>query len=177
MATALSQCMDFQDFTITHWSLPNGGGNTPAKIVLPPKMRPITFTLFQANCFWFPPSSDSGLGRSLPLANTFPHSLFIQVSGQKSTVAGNSKSDPEWVLACNPSINQPVHPVWCFVLVGKPYKAVSLISGSLHLLFAPVPQSDSMSQPRFKHHLFILILWFLQARLDTYNPSSKQELH
>lgn len=51
-ARAHRQCMDLQDFTITHWSLPNGGGNMPAIIVLPPKMRPITLTLFQANSFW-----------------------------------------------------------------------------------------------------------------------------
>lgn len=106
-ATAHKKCMDFQDSTITHWSLPSGGGNMPAKIVLPLKKRPITLTLFQANSFWFPPSSDSRLGR-VTASYTFPHSLLIQISGQKSIMAGNSRSDPEWVLACNPSINQSI---------------------------------------------------------------------
>lgn len=147
----------------------------PAKIILPPKMRPITLILFQANSFWFPPSSDSGWGGSLPLRDACL-SLFLQVSGQKSTVAGNPQCDPEWVLAFNQSINRSIQ---CdtFVLVSKPHKAVSLVSGSLHLLFAPVPRSDLVSRPQFKHHLFIHILQFLQARLGTYNPSSKQELH
>lgn len=164
--------MAFQDFTITHWSLPSGEGNKPAKILLPPKMRPITPTLFQPTASGFPQVLTQGWG--VTASYTFPHSLIIQVSGQKSSVAGNPRSDPEWVLACNPAVNQSCD---TSVLVCKLCKAVSLPSGSLHLLCAPVPGSDSVSQPQFKHHLFIRILWFLQARLGTYNPSSKRELH
>lgn len=44
----------------------------PAKIVLPPKTRPITFILFKANSFWFPPSSDPrGIWSPLPLTDAF----------------------------------------------------------------------------------------------------------
>lgn len=82
------------------------------------------------------------VGGWLPLNNTFPDSLLMEVSGQKSSVAGNSRSDPQWVLAYNLSVNQSIQ---CdtFVLVSNPIKLwASLLAVCIFFL----PQCHSQIQ-------------------------------